>query len=197
MDIMSYESVRMRCIRILNNDGQSHVVSVQNLLDAPSIKKRIAEKFNIEELEFQIFTMDARQQNLRAIDDKELVDICHSKPPREEKDKLILQVTTIDRKPSRKLRRRYQRIKEQSVVSSECECVVRPPCDLISMNFDAFFPSVTATESEISTVGSDGSLPPKLDQKNMATIQYLVKRRLTRTRRTKRRPFSKASLDSR
>ncbi|KAL1918387.1 uncharacterized protein VTP21DRAFT_3047 [Calcarisporiella thermophila] len=91
-DIMSLESVKQRCVRVIGDDGQTRVVNVSDVSDAKSILAKVLRKFGIcddETDKYSIFVNSSETGAPRIIREDELVDICKS-VDRPERDRLIL-----------------------------------------------------------------------------------------------------------
>ncbi|KAJ3277706.1 hypothetical protein HK104_003042, partial [Borealophlyctis nickersoniae] len=83
-NIMEYESIRMRCIRVIGINDQSHIIDVADLNDAESIREKILNKFNIrpddDRKKYALYGLDVSGQldTVHSLDDETLLAVCKS-----------------------------------------------------------------------------------------------------------------------
>ncbi|KAK3826110.1 MAG: kinase-like domain-containing protein [Benniella sp.] len=152
---MSLESVKHRCIRVFDDGGQSRIVNVQDVTDAPAVYTRVLHKFNItDEMEkYSIFTLSGDTGDARSLADDELLNICKSLD-RPEKERLILRKKHIP-VSHENLRRRGTTLKNgrheqassptaysfrEAAGKMQTFFGQRPPDEIIESNLAEYFP---------------------------------------------------------
>ncbi|CAG8544818.1 1019_t:CDS:10 [Diversispora eburnea] len=163
--IMSIESVKSRCIKVIGQD-QTCTIPINDISDAKSILTRVLQKFNInEDVErYSLFT------TTRCITDEELVQICKSSD-RPERERLILRKKHIQMSHEEIQKQlRYKKLAnffgEKPPTTPQAPQVgishkklrnffgQRPPSELISLNLTEFFPGHDSEELERSARNS-------------------------------------------
>ncbi|KAK9716986.1 ATP binding [Basidiobolus ranarum] len=152
-DVMSVDAVKQHCVRVFGDDGQTRIVNLQEVRDAPGIMAKILHKFNIvdDSEKYTIFTVFS--DTARIVTDEELVDICKS-PDRPERERLILRkkhqpLRHDDFKRQGTLKHTIRKLenffgekppKTNSHTKLRKIFGERPPSELISLNLGKFFP---------------------------------------------------------
>ncbi|ORX80671.1 Pkinase-domain-containing protein [Basidiobolus meristosporus CBS 931.73] len=154
-DVMSVDAVKQHCVRVFGEDGQTRIVSLQDVSDASGIMAKILHKFNIvgDSEKYTIFTVFRGTGAARIVSDDELVAICKS-PDRPERERLILRkkhqpLRHDDFKRQGTLKHTIRKLenffgekppKSNSHTKLRKVFGERPPSELISMNLGKFFP---------------------------------------------------------
>ncbi|KAF9438340.1 ATP binding [Entomortierella beljakovae] len=141
---------------VFDEGGQSRIVNVQDVTDAPAIYTRVLHKFNItDEMEkYSIFTLSGETGDARSLADDELLNICKSLD-RPEKERLILRKRhqpvshdVLKRRGTTKKNGRGQAEEQPSPTvstfkeSSRMQTFFgqRPPDEIIESNLAEYFP---------------------------------------------------------
>ncbi|RHZ44604.1 hypothetical protein Glove_718g60 [Diversispora epigaea] len=168
--IMSIESVKSRCIKVIGQD-QTCTIPINDISDAKSILTRVLQKFNInEDVErYSLFTT-SETGSARCLTDEELVQICKSSD-RPERERLILRKKHIQMSHEEIQKQlRYKKLAnffgEKPPTTPQAPQVgishkklrnffgQRPPSELISLNLTEFFPGHDSEELERSARNS-------------------------------------------
>ncbi|KAI3656364.1 hypothetical protein MP638_000774 [Amoeboaphelidium occidentale] len=157
-DIMRYETVLERCIKVTDEEKQvSFIINVAELNTPEEILERIYKKFKIgfsNESHYALFAKLDQEGDFVCLNDKQILHVCKAYPHHPCKDKLLLR---------RMQRSQLEPPKTDFIISGDLRrstfarnkaLVDRPSSDLISSNLDLFFTEQATKESLPASVRS-------------------------------------------
>ncbi|CAG8474800.1 5382_t:CDS:10 [Funneliformis caledonium] len=163
--IMSIESVKQRCIKVIGEDGQSsRTIPINDVSDAKSILARVLQKFNIKDdvERYSLFTTLSDSGSARCLTDEEVENICKS-ADRQERERLFLRKKHLPM--NHETFKKHMRDKKlanffgekppsipQGITQKKLRNFFgqRPPSELISLNLTEYFPGHDSEELERS-----------------------------------------------
>ncbi|CAI2167625.1 13677_t:CDS:10 [Funneliformis geosporum] len=163
--IMSLESVKQRCIKVIGEDGQSsRTIPINDVSDAKSILARVLQKFNIKDdvERYSLFTTLSDSGSARCLTDEEVENICKS-ADRQERERLFLRKKHLPM--NHETFKKHMRDKKlanffgekppsipQGITQKKLRNFFgqRPPSELISLNLTEYFPGHNSEELERS-----------------------------------------------
>ncbi|PKY39754.1 Pkinase-domain-containing protein [Rhizophagus irregularis] len=171
--IMSIESVKQKCIKVIGEDGQSsRIIPINNVSDAKSILAKVLQKFNIKDdvERYSLFTTLSDSGSARCLTDEEVETICKSvdRPERERlflrKKHLPMNHETFKKQMRDKKLANFFGEKPPSIPQGQQVGISqkklrnffgqRPPSELISLNLTEYFPGHNSEELERSVRNS-------------------------------------------
>ncbi|RIA83012.1 kinase-like domain-containing protein [Glomus cerebriforme] len=170
--IMSLESVKQNCIKVIGEDGQSsRIIPINNVNDAKSILAKVLQKFKIKDdvERYSLFTTLSDSGSARCLTDEEVEIICKSvdRPERERlflrKKHLPMNHETFKKQMRDKKLANFFGEKPPSVQGPQVGIShkklrnffgQRPPSELISLNLTEYFPGHNSEELERSVRNS-------------------------------------------
>ncbi|GBC03541.1 hypothetical protein RclHR1_05190005 [Rhizophagus clarus] len=171
--IMSLESVKQKCIKVIGEDGQSsRIIPINNVSDAKSILAKVLQKFKIKDdvERYSLFTTLSDSGSARCLTDEEVVMICKS-VDRPERERLFLRKKHLpmnheafkkqmrDKKLANFFGEKPPSIPQGQQVGISQKKLrnffgQRPPSELISLNLTEYFPGHNSEELERSVRNS-------------------------------------------
>ncbi|CAG8794156.1 569_t:CDS:10, partial [Dentiscutata erythropus] len=162
--IESIKQAILSTIKVYGEEGQTRTISLNNIVDAESILKRILQKFNINE-DVENYSLFANLSDIgetRSLSDEEIVEICRSsdRPERERltlRKKHLLKMSYENSKKQKKDLEKFfgERPPDGPQVGVSKKKLrdffgQRPPSELIQLNLTEYFPGHNSEELERS-----------------------------------------------
>ncbi|CAG8620443.1 5054_t:CDS:2, partial [Dentiscutata heterogama] len=155
-------------IKVYGEEGQTRTISLNNIVDAESILKRILQKFNInEDVEnYSLFATLSDTGETRSLNEEEIIEICKSSD-RPERERLTLRKKHLPKmsyENSKKQKKNLEKFFGEKPPNSPQVGVSkkklrdffgqRPPSELIQLNLTEYFPGHNSEELERSVARS-------------------------------------------
>ncbi|CAG8750717.1 10966_t:CDS:10, partial [Dentiscutata erythropus] len=166
--VIPIECIKQSTIKVYGEEGQTRTISLNNIVDAESILRRILQKFNIyEDVEnYSLFATLSDTGETRSLIDEEIIEICKSSD-RPERERLILRkkhLLKVSYDHSKKQKKDLEKFFGEKPPSNPQVGVSkkklrdffgqRPPSELIQLNLTEYFPGHNSEELERSVARS-------------------------------------------